>query len=200
MTYTKTKEKKTMKILYTLMITALLSMMVGAQSRVTPGDTLNISIKGVPQEEQSQISGPYVVNASGQLKLPYIKGYVSASGSTSTVARRIEAAYKAAKIYTTPTITINSMRETAATQTKIQKFVTVAGQVARSGPIAYRPGMTLGEAVATSAPNTFAALNRVELLRNGRVYKYNVKLASHKMLKVYANDQINVPQQNMFGK
>ena len=189
-----------MKILYTLMITALLSMMVGAQTKISAGDTLNISIKGVPQEEQAQITGPYVVNGSRQLKLPYLKGYISASGTTSTVARRIEAAYKAAKIYTTPTITINSMRAQEASKIDIQKFVTVSGQVGRSGPVPYRPGMTLNEAVAFSAPNTFAALNRVELLRNGKVYKYNVKMAAHKMLKVYPNDQINVPEQNMFGR
>ena len=189
-----------MRILYTLIITALLSMMVGAQSKVSPGDTLNISIKGVPSEEQAQISGPYVVNGSGQLKLPYISGYVSASGSTSAVARRIEAAYKSAQIYSTPTITINSMREQEKVKQDIQKFLSVAGQVGRSGPIAYRPGLTLGEAVATASPNTFAALNRVELLRNGKLYKYDVRSAKYKVLKVYPNDQINVPQQNMFGK
>lgn len=182
------------------MITALLSLMVGAQSKVSPGDTLNISIKGVPSEEQAQISGPYVVDGSGKIKLPYIKGYISASGSTSNVARRVEAAYKAAQIYSTPTITISSMRAENETQKDLQKFLSVAGQVGRSGPIAYRKGLTLGEAVATASPNTFAALNRVELLRNGKLYKYNVKDSKYMVLKVYPNDQITVPQQNMFGK
>ena len=92
------------------------------------------------------------------------------------------------------------MRDQDATQKAILKYVSVAGQVGRSGPVPYRPGLTLGEAVATAAPNTFAALNRVELLRNGKVYKYNIKEARQKLLKVYPNDQINVPQQNMFGK
>ena len=182
------------------MISALSTMLVSAQAKVSPGDTLNISIKGVPSEEQAQISGPYVVNGSGKLRLPYINGYINASGSTSTVARRIELAYKSAKIYTTPTITIKSARETNEEAMKIQKFLSVAGQVGRSGPVAYRPGLTLGEAVATASPNTFAALNRVELLRNGKLYKYDIRSPKYKLLKVYANDQINVPQQNMFGK
>lgn len=178
----------------------LFTALANAQTRVSPGDTLNISIKGVPQDEQVQITGPYVVTPAGQLKLPYINGYISAKGSTSAVARRIEAAYKNAKIYTTPTITIKSMREAKAEDDAIKKFITVSGQVGRPGPMAYRPGMTLNEAVAGAAPTTFAALNRVELLRNGKVYKYDVKRADHKLLKIYPNDQINVPQQKWNGR
>ena len=189
-----------MKTLYTILLTALLSLVSLAQTSVTPGDVLSITIKGVPQDEQTSISGNYEVNASGQIKLPYLNNYVSARGSTSTVARRVEAAYKSAKIYTTPTITINSMRASDAITKDIQKFVTVTGQVGRSGPVQYRPGMTINEVVATAAPNTFAATNRVELQRNGKVYKYNLKLPAHRTLKVYPNDQINVPQQNWAGR
>jgi len=78
-------------------------------------------------------------------------------------------------------------------------FVTVSGQVGRSGPVFLPLGSTIHDAVMKAVPNTFAALNRVELLRNGKVYKYNVKLKSHQKLRIYPGDQINIPQQMMFG-
>jgi len=192
-----------MKILYTFILSAVLSIFASAQSKVQPGDSLQIAIKGVPQDEQSQITGVYVVNASGKLKLPLMNQLISASGSTTTVALRIESAYKNAGIYTTPTITVSSSRSQAEIDKDLEKlrtFVTVSGQVGRQGPIPYREGMTLNEVVSQASPNTFAALKRVVLLRNGKTYKYNLKDTTHMVLKVYPNDQITVDPVNWLNK
>ena len=57
------------------------------------------------------------------------------------------------------------------------------------------------EVVSMAAPNEFAALNRVELLRNGKLYKYDLKKnPRHQMLKVYPNDQITLKKVIMVGK
>lgn len=190
------------KLLMTLLI-ALLPLLAVGQGRITSGDTLTITIKGVPQEEQAQINGMYPVTSSGRIKIPYIDGYIAANGrSAEAVARSIEGAYKSAKIYNNPTISITfeNLKKQQDEIDRVKKFVTLSGELGRPGPIPYRPGMTLNEAVFSGAPTTFGATNRVELLRNGKKYKYDMRNAQHMMLKVYPNDQIKVPQKNWRGQ
>jgi len=181
-----------------------------AQARIIKGDTLTIMIKGVPQEEQIQINGNYQVSAANKVFLPYLTNTpISTSGlSTASLARRIEAAYRDAQIYTTPTISIQSLHEKnelakkmdKKTTDEILKFLTVSGQVGRPGPQQYRPGMRLIDVVSASGPTTFAAQNRVELLRNGKIYKYNMKIPAHMVEKVYPNDQITLKEKNWRGQ
>ena len=185
-------------LLLTIMITSLL------QAKISKGDNLNISIKGVPTDEQTTINGTYPVSSSGKIHLPYVSP-ISASGlSADALARRVEAAYKNAQIYTTPNISITSLKDVESERKKIeegnQKFVTVSGQVGRSGPQAYRPGLRLIDVVSAAAPNEFAAQNRVELLRNGKTYKYDMKIPAHTVVKVYPNDQIKLNQKKWNGK
>lgn len=181
-----------------------------AHAKITKGDTLVIEIRGVPQEEQAQINGNYQVSTNGTIHLPYLSNQpVNVYGlTTASVARKIESAYKNAQIYTTPAISIRSMEEMRArekekeqvnTQT-IQKFVTISGQVGRPGPQQYRPGMRLIDVVSAAGPTTFAAQNRVELLRNGKIYKYNMKVPAHMIEKVYPNDQVTLKEKNWRGQ
>ncbi len=190
----------------------LLTLMIAsfAQAAIKSGDTLTIMIKGVPQEEQNQINGNYEVSKSNRIHLPYLSSTpISTRGlTTASLARRIEAAYKNAQIYTTPNISIQSANEQKAlakkeeldTTHKLQKFLTVSGQVGRPGPQQYRPGMRLIDVVSAAGPSTFAAQNRVELLRNGKVYKYNMKIPAHMVEKVYPNDQITLREKNWRGR
>ncbi len=190
----------------------LLSLMLAsfAQARIIKGDTLTITIKGVPEGEQGQINGQYEVSKSNQIFLPFLTNMpISTSGlSTSALARRIEAAYRNAQIYTTPTISIQSLNEQKElakirdkiTTEEIQKFVTVSGQVGRSGPQPYRPGLRLIDVVSAAGPTTFAAQNRVELLRNGKIYIYDMKIPEHMVEKVYPNDQIILKEKKWNGR
>ena len=185
-----------------LLITITLTSLLNAS--VSKGDNLTISIKGVPDNEQITINGNYPVSSSGKIHLPYIPP-ISASGlSADTLARRVEAAYKNAKIYTTPNISITSLKDQQIEITKIQgitqKFVTVTGQVGRSGPQEYRKGLRLIDVVSAAAPNEFAAQNRVELVRNGKLHKYNMKNPTHASVLVYHNDIVTLQQKGITGK
>src|SRR5262249_41747770 len=91
------------------------------QATLRVGDPLELKIAVVPAEEQTQIDNVYTVDAKGAINLPYI-GRVSAGGITpSELARAIEEAYRANKIYTNPNITI-VMQPTS-------RFVNVGGSV-----------------------------------------------------------------------
>ena len=78
--------------------------------------------------------------------------------------------------------------------------ITVGGQVNEPGRKLLPIGSTLYEAVqAAGGPTAFGAINRVKLFRNGKVYTYNLKMDSHKTVRVYPNDFVEMPQKQWFG-
>jgi polysaccharide export outer membrane protein len=190
-------------ILFTLLFGFMYSAAVAGY--VSSGEKVTITIKGVPQTEQSAINGEYVVSDGGLLYMPMLNSGIKASGSSSsTVARRIEAAYKGAKIYANPRITIITVKDEIALEKEVKKnneFVTVAGHVKRPGPVQYNQGMSIYDAVATAGDATaFGAMNRVQLLRNGKRSLYNLKKDAHRTYKVKPGDTITVPEKNFLGQ
>jgi polysaccharide export outer membrane protein len=190
-------------ILLTLLFVFMHSAVVAGY--VSSGEKVTITIKGVPQTEQSAINGEYVVSDGGLLYMPMLNSGIKASGSSSsTVARRIEAAYKGAKIYANPRITIITVKDEIALEKEVKKnneFVTVAGHVKRPGPVQYNQGMSIYDAVATAGDATaFGAMNRVQLLRNGKRSLYNLKKDAHRTYKVKPGDTITVHEKNFLGQ
>ncbi len=141
-------------IIISLLFATMAQAAVVEDAKVVKGDTLSISIKGVPQDEQTQINGNYPVNSKGGLFLPYlVKTPMAVQGLTcKAIARNIEKAYKEAKIYTTPVILVQKIREhksgCGGCRLPIGRFLTVSGDVRRPGPQAYRPGLTLMDLVS----------------------------------------------------
>lgn len=180
-------------------LVAVCTLAASAQS-ISSRTTLNIAIKGVPSNEQERISGQYVVDGSGFVYLPLLKGGIKASGlSSSALARKIEAAYRSAEMYQSPRITVISTKDAAASEIDRQ-VVSIGGFVKSPGPKPYMRGMTLFQAVSAAGGETaFGSLKRVELHRNGKKYVYNLKTAAHMGLKVYPGDSINIPQKTAFG-
>lgn len=174
-------------------------------AQVRSGETVTITIKGVPANEQTSINGQYVISDGGYIYMPMLKSGIKASGnSSSTLARRIEAAYKSAEIYSNPRITIITAGDEIRginDRKQANRFVTVAGHVKRPGPVQYNDGMTIYEAVAAAGDaSTFGAMNRVEVLSRGRKSIYNMKTDRHRTLKVKPGDIITVPEKNMLGR
>lgn len=169
--------------------------------QMSTGETVSITIKGVPANEQMAITGEYVVDNQGMLFMPMLKAGVKAAGnSSSAVARRIENAYKEAKIYSNPRITIITRRNEELNITKDQNFVTVAGHVKRPGKVPYTQGMTIYEAVANAGDKTtFGAMNRVEVIRDGKKMVINLKKSSGRTQRVRIGDTITVPEKSAWG-
>jgi protein involved in polysaccharide export with SLBB domain len=184
----------------------LLTMMISAfaHAAVNTGDVLAISIKGVPTEEQGLVGGEYQITSDGKIHLPYIPSIQATGVSTSALARKIESAYKSARIYTSPTISIQSLRDAKVSGKEIdealQKFLTVSGQVSRPGPLAYRPGLKLIDAVSQASPTPFAAQNRVEVLRDGKIMKFNMKTPAHMLFTLQPDDQITLKEKGWNGQ
>lgn len=182
-------------------VMALCSGVLSAQS-VSANESLNISVKGVPTAEQSRVSGVYNVSPSGTVSLPMLKNELKASGlSTSTLARRIEAAYKAAGIYSDPRITVLSMADNDKQVAREREVVSIGGFVKSPGQRPYIAGMTLFQAVSAAGGETaFGSIRRVELYHKGRKKIYDMRKAENMRIRVFPGDSINVPQKDWKGQ
>jgi polysaccharide export outer membrane protein len=161
-----------------------------AQAVLRLGDPIELRIGGVPQDEQIQVNNTYTVDATGFVSLPYINK-VKASGLTpSQLARSIEEAYRAGKIYTNPNVTI--LMQPAA------RFVNVGGAVRTPMRVPFTEDMTLLTAInAAGGFNDFADQKRVRLLRGNEVKIFDVRQFRKnpgKDVGLQPGDRVEVPQ------
>ena len=185
-----------MKTILSLLIAVLSLASVNAQS-IRSGQTLSISITGVPVAEKGRLDAVYSVSGSGYINM-WMIGSVKASGMTKdALARSIASKYKAAEIYTNPVFQVFSGEDE---KTKGQ-FFTVGGQIRSPGQRQWTKGLTLYSAIQGAGGETpYAAMNRVKLYRNGKAYVYDMKRQDHKGVLVYARDVIEVPEANLIGR
>ena len=143
------------------------------QSRLKPSDPINIALM-VPAEDATNVSSLYTVSERGTVRMPYLNQEIMAAGlSTTELARRIEAAYRAAEIYTNPTINvvINDPSKMAP------HIVIVGGEVKGGGAqIPLRDGMRLYAAIMSAGGFTeFADPRKVKIIRGTRATVYDMR-------------------------
>ena len=162
-------------------------------NKLKPSDVLMIELKA-PAEDAQAFNGTYSVSERGTVKPPYIGEIAAAGLTTSELARRIEAAYKAADIYTNPTLTINVNTPT----NYVPYVVNVGGEVRQPGEIPLREGMRLFQAITKAGGFTeFAKIKEIKLVRGNRETKYDMRRinpdgSNNPVLQ--DGDQVVVPQ------
>jgi polysaccharide export outer membrane protein len=160
------------------------------QATLRIGDPIELKVGGVPQDEQLQVNNTYVVDAGGTISLPYINKVKAAGLAPSALAREIENAYRANKIYTNPNITI-VMQPTA-------RFVNVGGAVRQPSRVQFTEDMTLLTAInAAGGFNDFADQKKVRLLRGSEVKVFDVRQFRkdpNKDVTLQPGDRVEVPQ------
>lgn len=191
---------------FTLLLAALLALTVpGTSSLAQSGEVLlqandkvSISIAGVPNDEAVSISKTYTVSDAGSINLLHINEIRAAGMKPSQLQKRIEEAYKAAQIYTHPTVTI-----TMDSNGVEMRLVYVVGGCQKNGPVPFRPGLTLMQAIGSAGgPSTFAKVTKTQLTRtsaSGQRATTNhdlKKIAKDPSLDVnlQPNDQIMIPE------
>ena len=178
-----------------VLVTMLAMPMAMAQSsKLKAGDPVQIELKA-PAEDAAAFGGNYTISESGTLKVPHLNQEVSAVGlSTSQLSRKIEEAYRAAEIYTNPTIIVNMQNPTQF----IPHVVNVGGEVRQPGEAAFRENMRLFQAITSRGGFTeFAKVREVKLVRGNRETKYDmrsIKPDGSNNPFLQDGDQIIVPQ------
>ena len=113
------------------------------------------------------------------------------------MARKIEAVYRAAEIYTKPTIEVVTNDITAPTQAQ----VSVGGKVNRPGPQPIRPGLTIVQAIQAAGDMTmWGTKKRVYIERGGKRFALDLRKGDHRNFKLLANDTVTVDQRGPFDK
>ena len=120
----------------TLLLAALLALPAAAQTEppLGPGDLLQL--RAIHQPE---ISGQYEVQAGGAISLPLVGRIAVAGRAPEAAEAAVMAALREAGIATAPDVTIEVAR---------YRDVYVSGAVARPGAFAWRPGLTVRQALA----------------------------------------------------
>jgi polysaccharide export outer membrane protein len=178
------------RIFLTLLFLVSLGGVAFGQAVLRVGDPIELRIGGIPNEEQQQVNNIYTVDANGSVNLPYINK-VQAEGLTpAQLARSIEQAYRANKIYTNPNITI--LMQPAS------RFVNVGGAVRTPMRVPFTEDMTLLASInAAGGFNDFADQKRVRLLRGNDVKVYDVRQFRRdpsKDVKLRPGDKVEVAQ------
>ncbi len=147
-----------------------------AESKIKPTDTIIMRISGVPADDVTQISQTYNVATDGKFPLPYV-GRITAAGLTpSQLGIRIEQAYKAAEIFTKPTVVITTPEQQS---TGAIRKVSINGEVRLPQRASFEDGMTLLDAIAAAGGFTdWADKERVRLIRNGKTTEHDVRKIS----------------------
>lgn len=181
-------------------LTSIMAVLIGsagfANAQIKSETAIQITIQGVPQDEQARINGTYPVSANGNINMPFI-GEVRAAGlMPMALSKSLEAAYRAKQIYTDPTI--NVLADSRDTLT--ERRVVVGGYVRRPGPVPLVNGMTIWQAIqAAGGENEFGSIKRVILRRDGKQRVLDLRQAQFKEIVLAENDSIEVPQKTPFG-
>ena len=188
-----------MKSLITLLFALavmILAPTANAQTiALAAGNAIQIELK-VPAEDAANVTSMYSLSATGTVRLPYLNTEILAVGlSPTALARKIEQAYKAAEIYTNPTINVIPAIGTGG---QLNNIVIVGGEVKTGGrEVPLRDGMRLYAAITSAGGFTdFADIRRVKIIRGTRSLIYDMRKiqedgSNNPVLQ--PNDQIIVP-------
>lgn len=160
------------------------------QATLRIGDFVELKISGVPSDDQTQVSSTYTVDGTGSISLPYINKVKAVGLTPAQLSASIESAYRTAKIYTNPTITV-SMPPSL-------RFVNVGGAVRNPGRVPFTEDMTLLTVINAAGDfNDFADQRHVRLLRGNNVKIYDVRKFRRDPsldVAVQPGDKVEVPQ------
>jgi len=160
------------------------------ETTIKTGQSLQIKVTGIPQEDQVALGGVLTIGDDGLLRLQYINPVKAIGLKPSDLAKRIEAEYKSAEIYTNPTVNI------LAADPEGTRFISVLGEVRQPTNVPYRPGMTVLDAIAACGGfSDFAKPKEIKLVSGGETRVLDLRKAggADASIKIKIGDQIIVP-------
>ncbi len=188
----------TVKTILAILVVAISTSGYGLAQLIQPNSAVTISIQGVPDTDRSTINNTYPVSQAGMINMPYI-GQIRASGMLpEQLAASLQSQYRNAEIYTNPTFQVIADNVGGGVT---QQVVHIGGYVGRPGPVPFRNGLTLWQALQSAGgENTFGSIRRVRLFRDGVVKQYDLRNHEHMQIILRPNDTIEVPQKNWLGQ
>ena len=188
-------------------ICSILCLMLGpaglgsAQSpdAVPPQGTIEIQVRGIPADDATAISGQYLLDGNGTIRMPQLPPGQDVLRVVGKTARQIEdmlmAAYKKAELYTAPTFLVKVQSSDARLTEHIGL---VSGGVAMKKNVLWLRGMTLLEAIVGAGDITDWGSRYVQVPRGGKTVTYDYFSIKDRAIPIQPNDRIFVPQRGIF--
>jgi polysaccharide biosynthesis/export protein VpsN len=133
-------------------------------SQLRPGDSLVVSIIGVPDPTTNNVQ----IDDQGIISLPFIGAFKASGETTAGLTQSIRQAYVTKKIYTSVDISVSVT----------ERFVYVGGEVEKPGRIIWTPDLTASKAIQAAGGFTlYAKQDKVGVVRNQILYDVDIKLA-----------------------
>lgn len=175
----------------------LLALFCGGQviSQIEAGQSVQITIKGVPVEDKAKFDDHYLMNGEGMVNLPFI-GKMKAAGETpEQLKAAIEKAYVDGRIYEAPEIQVLA----GFVDIYVVEVIHLGGQVRIPGSIDFTEGMTLWKAIqAAGGATEFGSMKRVNVYRDGKQTTYDLTIMENRQIPLEKNDTVEVPSKS-FG-
>lgn len=149
----------------------------GTGYRVGAGDKLTVRVMG-----EADLTGDYAVDGSGNISMPYVQS-VTVAGMTAAQIEKLVARRLRQGFMRDPQVSVQV--------TEFRPFY-IMGEVESSGSFAYRPGMTVQNAVAIAGGFAGGAnRNLVQITRKNAkgTATYDVPLTT----QIYPGDIVTVP-------
>ena len=159
-------------------------MAAGSSAQLRPGDSLTVSLTGIPDPTTSAVQ----IDDQGLISLIYL-GPVHAAGLTANeLGQAVRRAYIDRKFYNDITVAVNVT----------ERYVYIGGEVQRPGRITWSPDLTLSKSIqAAGGFSLYAKKTRVTLTRDRQAYDFDVLLAQRKPEEdplLLPGDSIQVPR------
>jgi protein involved in polysaccharide export with SLBB domain len=143
-----------------------------------PNDRIRLKVYG-----ESDITGEYEINNSGQVSIP-LAGHIKAAGATTRQLEKAIASALAKGIVRDPRVNVEIAQ---------YRPYYILGEVKKSGEYPYRHGLTVMDAVATAGGFTYRANeNKVLLRRSGAGVEETLPLDAP--VPVFPGDNIRIPE------
>ena len=143
-----------------------------------PNDRIRLKVYG-----ESDITGEYEINNSGQVSIP-LAGHIKAAGATTRQLEKAIAAALAKGIVRDPRVNVEIAQ---------YRPYYILGEVKKSGEYPYRHGLTVLDAVASAGGFTYRANeNKVLLRRSGAGAEETLPLDAP--VPVFPGDNIRIPE------
>ncbi len=179
-------------------IIVFVSMFSYAMGQIEAGQSVIVKIMGVPAEEKAKIDEVYPISKAGFINLPFVNELPAAGLEAGQLAKSIQKAYKDGGYYNNAVIQVIANKIDIEPQ---EQQVHIAGHVRAPGPRPFKKGLTIFQAIqAGGGPDEFGAMNRVKLLREGKMQIIDLEKSAGKMVVSEVHDTIEVPEKNWRGR
>jgi len=170
-------------------VTCAIAQTVGVQA----GNTLKLTLRGVPPDDAAAVSGNYQVTESGDIRLPHLTQRLRVVGlKEDQVSEVVEKAYRETGIYQRPTV--ETIIVILSAKPEENASVSVGGHVTRPGKVAFKRGLRLVEAIQGAGDRDPFGGRTVQVLRTGKLITMDFRKAEAKNFTLEPDDVITVKQ------